>query len=155
VQASGHELLLEIIPPRSLPQEPDTVLRAMKRLYNLGIAPDWWKLEPMNEAQWAAVDALIAARDPYCRGVVMLGLDASIEALRAGFAQARASKSCRGFAVGRTIFREPSRLWLHDEIDDGRLIAQVRGNFETLIRCWREQRSAGQAHAPRTEREAA
>jgi len=155
VQASGHELLLEIIPPRYLPQEPDTVLRAMKRLYNIGIAPDWWKLEPMSEAQWAAVDALIAARDPYCRGVVVLGLDASIETLSAGFAQARASRTCRGFAVGRTIFREPSGLWLRNEIDDAQLIAQVRDNFETLIRCWRDQRTAGPAQAARAERQAA
>ena len=39
VQASGHELLLEIIPPKALPREDDTVLRALKRLYNLGIYP--------------------------------------------------------------------------------------------------------------------
>jgi 5-dehydro-2-deoxygluconokinase len=42
VQASGHELLLEIIPPRSLPRAEDTVYRAVKRLYNLGIYPEWW-----------------------------------------------------------------------------------------------------------------
>ena len=155
VQASGHELLLEIIPPRNLPQEPDTVLRAMKRLYNLGIAPDWWKLEPMSESQWSAIDALIAARDPYCRGVVLLGLDATIETLSAGFAQARASRTCRGFAVGRTIFREPSRLWLRNEIDDAGLIARVRDNFETLIRCWRDQRASAPVRPGRAERQAA
>jgi 5-dehydro-2-deoxygluconokinase len=146
-QASGHALLLEIIPPRHLPQEPDTVLRALKRLYNLGIAPDWWKLEPQTEAQWRAIDALIAERDPYCRGVVMLGLDASIDEMQRGFAQARASTGCRGFAVGRTIFREPCRRWLANEIDDARLIALVRDNFETLIRCWRAQRGAGPGEA--------
>ena len=52
VQASGHELLLEIIPPKHLPRDEDTVLRALKRLYNLGIYPEWWKLEPMSPAQW-------------------------------------------------------------------------------------------------------
>ncbi|HTT12954.1 MAG TPA: 5-dehydro-2-deoxygluconokinase [Burkholderiaceae bacterium] len=155
VQASGHELLLEIIPPRNLPQEPDTVLRAMKRLYNIGIAPEWWKLEAMTESQWSAIDALIAARDPHCRGVVLLGLDASIETLRAGFAQARASRTCRGFAVGRTIFREPSRLWLRNEIGDAELITRVRDNFETLIRCWRDQRASAPAQAGHAERQAA
>jgi len=129
------------------------VLRAMRRLYNIGIAPDWWKLEPMSESQWAGIDTLIAQRDPHCRGVVLLGLDASVETLSAGFAQARTSRSCRGFAVGRTIFREPSRLWLRNEIDDARLIAQVRNNFETLIRCWREQRAS--APGASSERQAA
>jgi 5-dehydro-2-deoxygluconokinase len=65
VQASGHEWLLEIIPPKALPREPDTVYRALKRLYNLQVFPEWWKLEPMDEAQWRAIDALIAERDPY------------------------------------------------------------------------------------------
>jgi 5-dehydro-2-deoxygluconokinase len=41
----------------------------LKRLYNLGIYPEWWKLEPMSATQWQAVDALIAERDPACRGV--------------------------------------------------------------------------------------
>src|SRR4029079_330205 len=31
-QASGHELLLEIIPPATRPRAPDTVLRAVKRI---------------------------------------------------------------------------------------------------------------------------
>src|SRR5206468_5363097 len=30
VQASGHELLIEIVPPKSLPQGPDVLVRAMK-----------------------------------------------------------------------------------------------------------------------------
>ena len=64
------------------------------------------------------------------------------------------TKFC-GFAVGRTIFREPSGLWLRNEIDDAQLIAQVRDNFETLIRCWRDQRTAGPAQAARAERQAA
>jgi 5-dehydro-2-deoxygluconokinase len=46
VQTSGHELLLEIVPPKHLPQGSDVVSRAVKRLYNLGIYPEWWKLPP-------------------------------------------------------------------------------------------------------------
>jgi 5-dehydro-2-deoxygluconokinase len=95
-----HELLLEIIPPKDKTRADDTVYRSLKRLYNLGIYPEWWKLEPMSPAQWKMIDGLIAERDPYCRGVVVLGLNASIETLAAGFRDARASRACRGFAVG-------------------------------------------------------
>jgi 5-dehydro-2-deoxygluconokinase len=140
VQASGHELLLEVIPPAELPRAPDTVLRALKRFYNLGIYPEWWKLEPMPAEQWRAIDALIAERDPYCRGVVLLGLSASVEKLTAGFRDACASASCRGFAVGRSIFLEPSRHWLAGEIDDAILVERVRATFERLIGAWREVR---------------
>jgi 5-dehydro-2-deoxygluconokinase len=140
VQASGHELMLEIIPSRAHPQHDDTVYRAMKRLYNLGIFPEWWKLAAMSPAPWRAVDALIAERDPHCRGVVVLGLAASVDELAAGFRDARESTSCRGFAVGRTIFHAPSRAWLAGETDDAALVAGVRRNYEALIDAWRAAR---------------
>ncbi|HKU85441.1 MAG TPA: 5-dehydro-2-deoxygluconokinase [Casimicrobiaceae bacterium] len=140
VQASGHELLLEIIPPKALPREPDTVYRALKRLYNLNVFPEWWKLEPMDEAQWMAVDALIAERDPHCRGVVLLGLNAPVATLAKGFRDARGSTTCRGFAVGRTVFQEPATTWLAGIADDAELKRAVRANFEALIDAWREAR---------------
>ena len=146
VQVSGHELLLEIIPPSELPRASDTVLRSLKRLYNLGIYPEWWKLEPMSAEQWRAIDALIAERDPYCRGVVVLGQSATIDALRAGFDAARASSTCRGFAVGRTIFEQPSRRWLAGRIDDDALVREVRAHYDKLIDAWREARRVGQTH---------
>ncbi|AIY41844.1 5-keto-2-deoxygluconokinase [Collimonas arenae] len=141
VQVSGHELLLEIIPPKDLPKADDTVLRGLKRLYNLGIYPEWWKLESMSEQQWAAVDRLIAERDPYCRGVVLLGLAAPVDELAAGFRASRHSTTCRGFMVGRTIFHEPSKLWLQGQIDDATLIQQARATFEQLIGVWRASRA--------------
>jgi len=137
VQASGHELLLEVIVPKSGPPiAADTVLRSLKRLYNLGVYPEWWKLEPMSAMQWQAIDALIGERDPACRGVVLLGLAASLDELSAGFEAAAASRTCRGFTVGRTIFLEPSRAWFAGSIDDGELILQVRRRFEALIDAW-------------------
>jgi 5-dehydro-2-deoxygluconokinase len=139
-QASGHDLLLEVIPPKHLPAAPDTVYRALKRLYNIGIYPEWWKLEPMEASQWQAIDALIAERDPYCRGVVLLGLSAAVEQLNDGFRAAAASATCRGFTVGRTIFHEPSYAWLAGEIGDDELIVRVRRTFETLIASWRAAR---------------
>ncbi|WP_233862906.1 bifunctional 5-dehydro-2-deoxygluconokinase/5-dehydro-2-deoxyphosphogluconate aldolase [Paraburkholderia adhaesiva] len=143
VQASGHELLLEVIPPKlgGVPNAPDTVYRALKRIYNIGIYPEWWKLEPMDAAQWRAIDALIAERDPYCRGVVLLGLAASVEQLLEGFHNAAQSSTCRGFTVGRTIHHDPSLAWLAGEIDDDELIARVRRTFETLIAAWRAARA--------------
>jgi 5-dehydro-2-deoxygluconokinase len=142
VQASGHELLLEVIPPRERGRDADTVVRAMKRLYNLGIYPEWWKLEPLAPAQWQAVDALIAERDPYCRGVLLLGLGAARETLLQGFAAAREARSCRGFAVGRTLFEAPSRDWLAGRIDDAALVERVRDDYAALVDAWHAVREA-------------
>jgi 5-dehydro-2-deoxygluconokinase len=142
VQASGHELLIEVIPPKGMARDEQTVLRAVKRLYNIGVYPDWWKLEPLSVSQWQALDALIAERDPYCRGVVLLGLNAAPEALAAAFREAAGSATCRGFMVGRTIFQEPSRGWLAGRLDDAALVAGVRANFEALVGLWRRSRAA-------------
>ncbi|SDE11755.1 bifunctional 5-dehydro-2-deoxygluconokinase/5-dehydro-2-deoxyphosphogluconate aldolase [Paraburkholderia lycopersici] len=156
-QTSGHELLLEVIAPKrnGAPNAPDTVYRALKRLYNIGIYPEWWKLEPMDAAQWRDIDALLAERDPYCRGVVLLGLSAPIDQLAEGFRAAAASRTCRGFTVGRSIFHEPSHAWLAGEIGDDEVIARTRRAFETLIHAWRAARAeAGGAHDKHEEKAA-
>jgi 5-dehydro-2-deoxygluconokinase len=66
--------------------------------------------------------------------------------LRAGFDAARASSTCRGFAVGRTIFEQPSRRWLAGSIDDDTLVCEVRAHYDKLIDAWREARRVGQTH---------
>jgi len=141
VQASGHELLLEVIPPTDIPCDDRTIARALDRIYQVGIFPEWWKLAPMSRETWKQVDDLIARRDPWCRGVLVLGLNAPIQELVAGFRDAAASRTCRGFAVGRTIWHEPSREWLAGRIGDADLVSRARASFETLIREWRAARS--------------
>lgn len=147
VQASGHELLLEVIPPRRWPVDADTTVRALRRIYNLGIHPEWWKLAPMSRETWQRVDALVADRDPWCRGVVILGLKASVEQLAVAFGDAAGARTCRGFVVGRTISHEPARAWLAGEIDDAALVAQVLSNFGALARAWRDARG-GRGEGP-------
>ncbi len=138
---SGHELLLELIPAKGLPFQEDTTIRTMTRFYNLGIHPDWWKLPAPSAEQWKQIDELIKERDPYSRGVLMLGLSAPIDQLVASFEEARNSSTCRGFAVGRSIFQDPAREWLTNKIDDQTLIQRCCDNFEQLIVAWRRIRS--------------
>lgn len=139
---TGHELLLELIPAKGLPLADDTIIRTMTRFYNLCIHPDWWKLPPCSAKQWAQIDELIEARDPYSRGVVMLGLNAPLEQLMASFEAARNSRSCRGFAVGRSIFQDPARQWLNQQIGDDALIQRCGERFEQLILAWQSIRSS-------------
>jgi 5-dehydro-2-deoxygluconokinase len=142
VQVSGHELLLEVIPPRHLPQSEDVIVRALKRFYNLGVCPEWWKLEALTPDQWRQVDALLRARDPHCRGVLVLGLNAPVEELKLGLAHARSAQTCRGFAVGRTLWADPARAWLGSSIDDATFVARVAANFADLIAAWPKRREA-------------
>ncbi|OMH27159.1 5-dehydro-2-deoxygluconokinase [Motiliproteus sp. MSK22-1] len=140
--ASGHEFLLEIIPPQGMDQTDDTVVTAMTRFYNLDIRPDWWKLPSPSRAAWQKISDLIAERAPHCRGVVLLGLDASIEELKSGFDASAGFDICKGFAIGRTIFGEPSRRWLAGDYDDQKLINTVTDNYLQLIDHWRQRQTS-------------
>lgn len=133
---SGHELLLEVILPADMDRADEHYIRALKRFYNLGIKPDWWKLPPLSAESWDKVDALVNERDPHCRGVVILGLDAPMDKLQAGFNQAAGKSIVKGFAVGRTIFMAPSRQRLLGKIDDGEFICQIKANYHQLIALW-------------------
>lgn len=133
----GREILIEIIASKAGPLGEDTVARALTELYDAGLQPDWWKLEPQaSTTAWAAIDKVIGMRDPYCRGVVLLGLEAPIESLKKGFAAARTAPCVKGFAVGRTIFADAARRWLAGEIDDETAIDDMARKFGALVDIW-------------------
>ncbi|KRA99990.1 5-dehydro-2-deoxygluconokinase [Devosia sp. Root685] len=133
----GRELLVEIISSKHGALKDDTAARAMGDVYAAGIKPDWWKLEtqPGVEA-WRQIDAVIEANDPFCRGVVLLGLDAPLSELVAGFAAAKTAKSVKGFAVGRTIFGDAARAWLDGRIGDDEAVAMMAQRFAGLVEAW-------------------
>ncbi len=142
----GRELLIEIIASKHGPLGDNTVARALSEIYDAGLKPDWWKLEPQaSVAAWAVIDSVIETRDPFCRGVVLLGLEAPQAALEAGFAAARQSRTVRGFAVGRTIFAEAAKGWLGGAISDDEAVADMAARFGALVRIWErlgEERAA-------------
>jgi 5-dehydro-2-deoxygluconokinase len=133
----GRELLVEIIAGKHGPLTDTTVSRALGELYAAGIKPDWWKLEPQaSRRAWEEIDRVIEANDPYCRGVVLLGLDSPQDVLEQGFAAARSARTVKGFAVGRTIFGDAARAWLAGSMNDAEAIADMARRFETLTEIW-------------------
>lgn len=141
--ATDKELLVEVIPPKGADIRSDTVSRAMTRMYDLGIRPDWWKLPPAPDREaWVNISAVIEQNDPYCRGVLLLGLEAPQDELADGFAAVADFPVVKGFAVGRTLFAEPVRAWMAGDIDDAALVDRVAANYTSLINIWRSSRKA-------------
>ncbi len=136
---SKHELLLEIIPPADMEQDDTTIVTTMKRFYNLGVFPDWWKLPSPTVKAWPLIDNLIAERAPHCKGILLLGLDAPKSELAKGFNASAGYDICKGFAVGRTITGKPSQKWLASEINDNEFIEQVVENYASLVSLWQER----------------
>jgi 5-dehydro-2-deoxygluconokinase len=133
----GRELLVEIIAGKNGVLGDTTVSSVLTELYAAGLKPDWWKLEPQaSRRAWAEIDRVIETSDPYCRGVVLLGLDASQEALEQGFAAARSARTVKGFAVGRTIFGDAARAWLAGQMTDEQAVTDMARRFETLTEIW-------------------
>jgi len=140
----GRELLIEIIAGKHGPLRTDTVASVLERLYELGIKPDWWKLEPQTDAAaWRAIGKVIENNDRWCRGIVLLGLEAPEEELEKAFAVAAREPLVKGFAVGRTIFSDAARHWLSGEISDEAAVADMAARFGRLVEAW--QRAS--AHA--------
>jgi 5-dehydro-2-deoxygluconokinase len=145
-QRVGRELLVEIIAGKNGPLNPDTLPTILQRLYDLGIKPDWWKLEPQADAAtWSAIGQVISRNDPYCRGIVLLGLEAPEAELEAAFAAAAQEPQVKGFAVGRTIFSDAARRWLKGDMTDDEAVADMAARFQRLVDAW--QRVAARAKA--------
>jgi 5-dehydro-2-deoxygluconokinase len=133
----GRELLIEIIAGKNGPLTATTISVVMQRLYDLGIKPDWWKLEPQADTSaWDNISAVIKANDPWCRGIVLLGLEAPEEELEAAFRAVASVDLVKGFAVGRTIFADAARKWLAGEIDDEAATADMASRFGRLVEAW-------------------
>ena len=131
------EMLLEIIPSKVGPVQDDTSARVIQRFYDLGVTPDWWKLEPFaTDAAYALACAAITRNDPNVRGVVVLGLDAEEAALAQSLALAARHDLVRGFAIGRTIFGDAAKAWMKNLMSDDQAVAQMASKYANLCRIW-------------------
>ena len=143
-RANGLEFLVEIIPSKFGSVNDSTTAAVIERFYTIGVFPDWWKLEPMvSDAAWRKACAAIDAHDPHCRGIVVLGLDAPFDDLRASFRAAAGHEMVKGFAVGRTIFGDVARAWMAGQMADDEAVARMADIFSALCEAWDEVRAGG------------
>jgi 5-dehydro-2-deoxygluconokinase len=105
------------------------------RLYAIGVKPDWWKLEAQKSAAaWRAIEQVIHAEDPYCRGIVVLGLEAPASELAAAFRIC--TPMVKGFAIGRTIFAQAADQWRSGKMTDEAAVEAMAAKFQTLVSEW-------------------
>jgi 5-dehydro-2-deoxygluconokinase len=137
------EFLLEIIPSKVGPVDDTTTATLIRQFYEIGIYPDWWKLEPMaSHGAWTKAVAAIEQFDRHTRGIVVLGLDAPEADLAASFAIAASYPLVKGFAVGRTIFGDAARAWMTGAMSDGDAVAQMAERYARLCAVWDAARAA-------------
>jgi 5-dehydro-2-deoxygluconokinase len=138
------EMLLEVIPSKVAATDDETAAAIIQRIYDLGIYPDWWKLEPFaTDVAWRNAVEAIERNDPHTRGIVILGLDAQRAELEASFELAAKHDLVKGFAVGRTIFGAAARDWMAGMSSDTAAVAQMTENSASLCAVWDRARAAG------------
>jgi 5-dehydro-2-deoxygluconokinase len=146
--ATGHEFLLELLPPAWNGDEHAPLLRAVEELYAAGLRPDFWKLPPLKkDREWRETAALIRERDPQCRGILILGLNADGGDLAQSFAAAAGEPLVKGFAVGRSIFWPVAEEWFAGRLADGDAVSRLVERYAALRALWHGAR-APKARSP-------
>lgn len=140
---NDRRLLLEIQAPSDTSYDETSLATLLDRFYELGVRPDWWKLPPsLDSGIWKRIGDVVREHDPYCAGLLVLGQGLEGEQLAKSFAAAYSEPFCKGFAVGRSIYREVARRWLSNEIDDEQFVATVAENYEQMISLWQKRKDS-------------
>lgn len=140
---NDRRLLLEIQAPSDTSYDETSLATLLDRFYEIGVRPDWWKLPPsLDSGIWKRIGDVLREHDPYCAGLLVLGQGLEGEQLAKSFAAAYSEPFCKGFAVGRSIYREVARRWLSNEIDDEQFVATVAENYEQMISLWQKRKDS-------------
>ena len=96
--------------------------------------------EYRDQGGYAALSEVIAKNDPYCRGVVVLGLGAREDAIAEAFRAAAPWPLVKGFAVGRSIFWTAAEAWFAGRLDDNAAVAAMAARLAAFLEIWERAR---------------
>lgn len=140
---AGTQLVVEVLVPRR--QEPEDAFDAVGRpamladfiseAYRRGLAPQFWKIEGTAAADGARTIDRAIAKQPQCRQII-LGKAADIATIERWFAAACESPTAVGFAIGRSVFWEPSTGFLVGSRTAAEAAEQICANYLQLVDAW-------------------
>jgi len=142
-RGAGKPLVLEVLVART--HEPEDQFEASGRpamlagfiaeAYRRGLTPEFWKIEGTLAPEGArAIDAAIAAH-PSCRQII-LGKAADLSTIDRWFAACAASTTASGFAIGRSVFWEPSAAFLTGNMSAQDAAGAIATTYVALIEAW-------------------
>jgi 5-dehydro-2-deoxygluconokinase len=144
---AGKPLVLEVLVART--HEPEDAFEASGRpamlaafiaeAYRRGLTPEFWKIEGTLAPEGArTIDAAIAA-NPRCRQII-LGKAADLSTIDRWFAACAASATASGFAIGRSVFWEPSAAFLTGKMTGEDAAAAIADTYLQLVAAWDRSR---------------
>lgn len=134
---TGHELVIELAPATNSLITASTHSHIMQRLYEIGIYPDWWQmLPPRDQRAFENVQRVIGENDKFCKGVLILAQQATLEQLPVMFANAVKCAPCKGFVVDKSLFQAALNQWFGQTMTNQAFIETVCRSFEKAISIW-------------------
>jgi myo-inositol catabolism protein IolC len=120
---------------------PELMRRTIEEIQNSGIEVDVWKIEGVDEQEDAARLAEQARSGPGREGVkcVLLGRGASTEKVEHWLRQASPVEGFIGFAIGRSIWWDPLKAFLGDELERSDAAAQIAESYLSFVRVYERQ----------------
>jgi myo-inositol catabolism protein IolC len=120
---------------------PELMRRAIEEIQNAGVEVDVWKIEGVDERSDAAMLAEQTRSGPGREGVVcvLLGRGASTEKVEQWLQQAAPVEGFIGFAIGRSIWWDPLKGFLGDELDRAAAASQIAENYLHFVRVYEGQ----------------
>lgn len=113
---------------------PRLMLRAIRELQEQGVEPDVWKIEGLDER--ADCERMVAAAQREGRqnvSCIVLGRGESAEQVRHWVSTAAAVPGFIGFAVGRTVFWDPSRDLHEGRMTRAQAIADIAARYRSFV----------------------
>ena len=114
---------------------PGLIARGIADAQEFGVEVDVWKLEGVDSS--ADAEALVSqARSGEGRdqvACVLLGAGADDERVEGWLRVVGATEGFCGFAIGRSIWREPLRAWLADEIERAEAAKRIAADYLRFV----------------------
>ena len=146
-RGAGKPLVIEILVARRGEAEdefeavgrPAMLAGFIREAYRRELTPQFWKIEGTLAREGArTIDRAIAA-NAACRQII-LGKAAEIATIGRWFAAAADSPTASGFAIGRSVFWEPSAAFLSGAKTADQAAADIADNYLQLVDVWRQSR---------------
>jgi 5-dehydro-2-deoxygluconokinase len=100
------------------------------------LAPEFWKIEGTLAPDGARTIDRAIAEQPRCRQII-LGKAADLRTIEQWFTAAAASQTAVGFAIGRSVFWEPSTAFLSGTMTAHESAERICANYLRLVDAWR------------------
>lgn len=123
---------------------PALIEAAMARIQAHGIEPDVWKIEGIDSP--AAAERVVARARAEERwadvSCMVLGAGASDERVRTWLEVAARTEGYEGFAIGRSIWRDPLLAFLHGERDREAVTGEIARRYLHFVRIYEDAPAA-------------